>query len=364
MKRILLIGSAFIGLIVGAGFASGQEILQYFTSFGMVGTFAALISTVLFAYVGMMMMWLGSKFKATGHNDVVHKITGSGWFGNTLSWLIDVILILTLLCFGIVMLAGGGSNLEQQFGWPTWAGTTLMAIITFLAGMLRIDAVVKIIGNVTPLLIIFILIIAIFCIFTLDGSLGHLNHLAQGHKPAINNWVVSGINYVSLNVGLGASMTFVMGGNEKNSKIAAIGGLLGGFVLGLMIIVSHLAIFSKIDVVGHLSLPMLGLVNEISPILGFIMAIVVYLMIFNTCLGMFYSLATRFSDAGTSKFKVIFTVTLIIGYIVSFVGFTDLMAILYPIIGYFGVLMILVLIYAPIKMKMNKKRGETEAPAD
>jgi len=49
MARILKIGFAFIGVIVGAGFASGQEILQYFTSFGTAGTLAAVVSTALFA---------------------------------------------------------------------------------------------------------------------------------------------------------------------------------------------------------------------------------------------------------------------------------------------------------------------------
>lgn len=56
MKRVLLIASAFIGVIVGAGFASGQEVLQYFTSFGMMGTFGAMITTALFTYVGMMLV--------------------------------------------------------------------------------------------------------------------------------------------------------------------------------------------------------------------------------------------------------------------------------------------------------------------
>lgn len=37
MWNILKIASAFIGIIVGAGFASGQEVLQYFTSFGHWG---------------------------------------------------------------------------------------------------------------------------------------------------------------------------------------------------------------------------------------------------------------------------------------------------------------------------------------
>ena len=31
---------AFVGLIVGAGFATGQEMIQYFTSFGAVGIYA------------------------------------------------------------------------------------------------------------------------------------------------------------------------------------------------------------------------------------------------------------------------------------------------------------------------------------
>jgi len=50
MGKVLKMASAFIGIIVGAGFASGKEILLYFTSFGHLGTVAAIISTVLFAY--------------------------------------------------------------------------------------------------------------------------------------------------------------------------------------------------------------------------------------------------------------------------------------------------------------------------
>ena len=37
MKKSLQIGSAFIGIVVGAGFVSGQEILLFFTSYGYLG---------------------------------------------------------------------------------------------------------------------------------------------------------------------------------------------------------------------------------------------------------------------------------------------------------------------------------------
>ncbi|PTF08990.1 hypothetical protein BUY41_03240 [Staphylococcus cohnii] len=359
MKRIFLIGSAFIGIIVGAGFASGQEILQYFTSFGTLGILAGIVSTVLFAYVGMMLVWLGSIFKAEGHNDVIHKLTGGTMFGKVIAWLVDIVLIIALFGFGVVMLAGGGSNFEQQFGIPAVYGTALMVILVLVFGMLRVDNVVKVIGNITPLLIICIVIVAIYCLFTMSGSFSELDTLAKSHTSAVPHWFIAGVNYVSLNVGLGASMSIVMGGNEKNSKIAAWGGLVGGIVLGLMIMISHLAIFSKIETVGHLPLPMLGLVNDISPILGVFMSIVIYLMIFNTCLGMCYSLATRFTEIETKQFKIFYTIFTLIGFAISFAGFTDLMTFFYPVIGYMGIIIIIVLIYAPFKVRRIKKQGKS-----
>lgn len=41
VKRVLSISMAFVGLSVGAGFASGQEVLQFFVKFGMKGVLGA-----------------------------------------------------------------------------------------------------------------------------------------------------------------------------------------------------------------------------------------------------------------------------------------------------------------------------------
>lgn len=358
MKKVFLIGSALIGIIVGAGFASGQEILQYFTSFGKLGIFAAIVSTMLFSYIGMVLVWLGSKFKAQSHNDVIHKLTGGTLFGKVLAWVIDIVLIIALFGFGVVMLAGGGSNFEQQFGIPAVLGTLLMVLLVFLFGMLRVDNVVKVIGNITPLLIIAILVVAVYCLFTMSGTFTELTDIAKEHTSAVPNWFISGVNYVSLNISLGATMAIVMGGSEKNPKVAAWGGFFGGFVLGIMIMISHFAILSKIETVGDLPMPMLGLVNDISPILGVLMSIIIYLMIFNTCLGMFYSLATRFTTPETKQFKIFYILAILIGFAVSFAGFTDLMSLFYPFIGYLGLVLIVVLIYAPFKVKRLEKNGE------
>lgn len=52
LKRVITIALAYIGVVVGAGFASGQEVLQYFVAHGKIGMMAVLMTAILMALVG------------------------------------------------------------------------------------------------------------------------------------------------------------------------------------------------------------------------------------------------------------------------------------------------------------------------
>lgn len=132
--------------------------------------------------------------------------------------------------------------------------------------------------------------------------------------------------------------------------------MVGGLILGVLILLIHLAIFSKIEEVGALDMPMLGIVSNLSPILGIIMSIVIFCMIYNTAVGMFFSFSARFAESGTQKFKTFFTITMIVGYLASFVGFTGLVSYFYPLIGYLGIILILALVAAPFIIKKQEAK--------
>lgn len=350
MKKILQLGSAFIGIIVGAGFASGQEILQYFSSFGLIGTIGAIISTVLFAFLGMMLTKLGSRLKTTSHKDAVYKISG-----RYLGVIVDYIIIFTLFGVGVVMIAGGGSILNQQFDLPAFIGSLLMAMLVLLTVMLNVKRVVKIIGSITPFLIVAVIFVAVYSLFTMDLSFVELDPIARDNPSSLSNWFIASINYVSFNIALGASMSLVMGGAEPNERIAALGGLVGGLGIGVLIILSHLAIFSKVDVVASYDMPTLKIVNDISPILGIGMSLILFGMIFNTAVSMFFSFGARFMELGTKRFKLFLLVTLIAAFAVSFAGFTKLVSLFYPFIGHLGLFLILALIIASLRMPKRKR---------
>lgn len=350
MKKSLKMGSAFIGIIVGAGFASGQEILQYFTSFGHLGTLAAILATALFAYMGMSLTRLGSRMQTTSHKEAVYGIGGKiGGF------IMDAIIILTLFGVGVVMIAGSGSIFSQQFGLPSVLGNTVMALIVMVTIMLNVKKIIAIIGSITPFLVVMVIGLAIYSLLTMDASFAALEPIAKEQDTALSNWFYSAINYVSFNIAVGASMAIVMGGVEKDEKIAARGGLIGGLGLGILIILSHLAIFSAVDSVGNSDMPILQLANDISPVLGVFISLILFAMIYNTAVSMLFSFTARFAEMNTMRFKITVVVVVLVAYSLSFRGFTNLVSLFYPYIGTMGLFLVIMLVVTDIRYARSKK---------
>ncbi len=131
--------------------------------------------------------------------------------------------------------------------------------------------------------------------------------------------------------------------------------MIGGLGVGVLILIAHLAIFLKVDVVGTFQLPLLRIIQDISPVLGICMAVVLFGMIYNTGVAMYYAFVARFTVMQTKRAYIFAIITGIVGFVASFVGFTDLIAYFYPLIGYLGLLLIAILIYAPFKLRKMKR---------
>ena len=341
VKRTISIALSFVGLIVGAGFASGQEIQQYFVSYGTWGILGAVIATVIMAAAGYTVLHLGSYFMADEHNEVL-----SGSLPRWVSRFLDYGIIITLFCIGFVMFAGAGENLKQQFGWPIWAGSVIMLLLVLATGMLDVDKVSTVIGAITPFIIVFVVAASIYSMANRTDSWGHLSTVASTIPRSFPNFALSGLNYVGLQLILSVSMAIVIGGSHLYPREAGWGGFAGGLTFGILLTISALALLCSTASVKDDALPMLSLVNDINGVLGWMMAIVIYGMIFNTAIGMFYSLGRRLSAQRPEKFRIIFISTTMAGFVLSFFGFKPLIATVYPVLGYLGVFLIIVLVIA------------------
>lgn len=345
---------AFVGLIVGAGFASGQEMLQYFVAFGRWGIIGAVIAGVLMALTGMICLQLGSYFQAEEHRSVLEKVT-LPW----MSRILDVAVSVTLFSTGFVMFAGAGSNLEQEFGLPVWVGAVIMVVLVLLTGMLDVAKVSNVMGAATPIIIVFLGFACVYALTHSGQSLTELEPVAVELPTSLPNWFVSSMNYVGFCLMVAISMAVVMGGDNVDPRSSGIGGLAGGTIYGVLLTLCSVSLFFYLEQVKDADMPTLAIVQDIHPLLGRAMAIVIYIMIFNTAIGMFYALARRFAANDQSKFRMWLFILVGVGFVLSFIGFKQLVAYVYPTLGYIGVALIVVLVIAWWRGRSMIK-GETE----
>ena len=176
---------------------------------------------------------------------------------------------------------------------------------------------------------------------------GALNaYVAQNVDTTLPNWWIGALNYTGLNVICVASMATVIGGNQLDTRAAGLGGLFGGMGYLIMLLLLSISLLVKIETVSGEDMPLLSLINEVHPTLGLIMALVIFGMIFATSLGMFFALGKRLARGRENRFRLIFISACLIGFVLSFVGFKELVSVVYPILGYLGVLLIAVVTVA------------------
>ena len=341
MGKTFKVALALVGLTVGAGFASGQEVIQYFLSFGYWGIVGAAIAGITIAVFSGWVYQLGSYYLADDHS-AVFKSVSRPWIAKYM----DITTMFTLFCIGFVMVAGAGANLEQQFGLPTWVGSAIMVVLLLLSGLLDVDKLTSVISFITPLLIICLLAAFVITLTDMPDNVGQINEIAQTNPHAsgtFDNWLVTALNYATLVMIMDTSMMLVFAGSHMNPVQAGKGGLLGGIMFAVLLLILTFVLFMNMEHVMGSDLPLLKVFDNMHPTVGVFVSIVIYLMIYNTAVGLFYALSRRLSHDKPGKFRLYYAVVVLIGFALSFIGFADLVGWVYPVLGYLGLVLAIVM---------------------
>ena len=344
-KKTISIMLAYVGVLTGAGLASGQELMQYFVSFGIPGLFGLGAIGIMHILVGGIILQLGSHYLADSHIDVIEEVSNK-YVGK----FMDFALIINCFLMGFVMIAGAGSNLNQQFGFKPWIGSLICTLMIIFIGMLDFDKVTKVIGAFTPLIILFAVVGSIYTFVTIKPDWQGLDQISQSVISPLPNVALSTVNYFGLCMISGISMAFVLGGSKTDSAEAGLGGMLGGLMVAILTALVGFTLFFTLPIVKDSDIPMQIVLKNIHPTLGLIMSLIIFGMIFNSSISLFYSAARRFSDT-ENKFRRNLIIFTLFGFALSFMGFKKLMSILYPILGFLGLALTIILVIAWFKEK-------------
>ena len=124
LKAWVVPGAVFQSVIVGGGYGTGREVVEFISSNGPQG---GLVETVLigglFAIVLAVAFDYARQFEVRDYRRFIKSLLGPAWVAFEFFIILGLILVLA------VAGSAAGSVLEDSFGWPTTLGAGLMLLI-------------------------------------------------------------------------------------------------------------------------------------------------------------------------------------------------------------------------------------------
>lgn len=334
--KTFLVAATYIGTIVGAGFATGKEIVIFFSMHGPLGTIGILLSGSLFILMGTKIMIISAQIQAYSYQQLNEYL-----FGNRLGKLINGFIFIVVISITAVMLSGAGALFREQLYLPHQLGIIMTLVLCYLIVRRGISGIFVINAYLVPILIIFCLFIG-GVIFSSHSHL-FIEKMVPHLLLTPSRWFVSAITYVSFNL-MAAQVVLVPLGTEiKDEQILKWGGFFGGFGLCLLLLLSHFSL-SVFPNVFEQQIPMAGIVKHLGVAIHFLFIFIIYGEIFNTVVGNVFGMTRQLKAVLNiqQKYTMLFMMSII--FFISQINYGKLLTILYPLFGYISLIFLLFLL--------------------
>lgn len=380
---VITITGAVISYRIGAGFASGNECIQIFGSWGEdVGW--AVLGAALVLLLGAVGVYLLSYQLQFQGSDEAYRAIGGTVFGRFVQIFTGIMLLLNFL----TMFAGAGSLLNQQYGLPNWVGSTLAGVVTFISLLGGLKSLEKVLGSIGIVILIYLFVFGIITLFTttpdLDNIYGAKRAVEAGEIMQVNlfalppfSWIpgLAEHNNAFINgVLYGAEANFcsfpfliMLAKTCKSKKEAVVCGLAGDIGYMFCVCVSLVVLMFNFDSIMNPvtyemnPFPTLAAVIKLMPVLAWTYAILCFMGVFTTISGYLFAVDEMvFKEKITSRNSKIFQIALIvIGILLGgMLPFSNMINVLLPVRGVVGILLIVLVFAALVRIKKKTPAQE------
>lgn len=333
------IAALYTGAVIGAGFASGQEILQFFIIFKEKGLWGVLLASILFTCLGGLVMFLAVSIKSNNYTDVYRLV-----LGKIPGRIMDVLSLIMLPGGLVVMLAGGSAVFSEHLGLPGWLGTLLIACITIAVLSRGLQGVVSANAALVPIKVLVILLICFFSLIYAPGCTTSEMYGGASYAGRIN-WLWSAVLYVSYNMVVPVAVLSSLGG-RVSVREGVLGGAAGGMAIGFVTGMVFLAGLNYFPEIAGYEVPLLYIAGQLGTAVKMALGPLIWLAILTTAIADAHGFASRFDEAHSQRYKNIGAATVIMAVPISTLKFSFLVSFLYPLFGYVGLLLLLALLVA------------------
>jgi uncharacterized membrane protein YkvI len=343
------IGAAYIGTIIGAGFASGQEIMQFFTQYGSIGMLLLILSGIMFSVCGYAIFYLSKHYKAYDYNTFIIKICGP-----KLSLVYDCIITMFLFFGASIMFSGGGAIFTESFGLSKIIGIISIAFITLLIVLRSVEGILRINSLVVPILISVIIFVLLKTILS-SNTADFFSNAATIYKGNNLKPIFSLIFYCSYNLVLAIGVLTAFSQDIDSLKILKRGAYIGGFGLMALSIALNICLILYVPAILKLSIPVLYISAMHGIYIKYAVLLCIWCEICTTAIANVFSLAKRVVKNRPQLYKPVSLFIVLACIPMAFVDFKRLISFFYPLFGALSMFLIALIFIKFIQVRISEK---------
>lgn len=361
---LITFAGALLAYLIGSGTASGQESVQYFSSWGSVGgTITVAVVNFVVMFCCFMAYTYAGRHGTTDLASVCEFYCGKvvGKIFTAFAWIFNA-------CCFFFMISGFGNALFQQWGLPLWIGYAIAIVLAVGTAVLGLQGIVNIIGKIGPVVVTFLFILGVISAFTYFPSISNGVELIRSGEVSVlqagANPVLAGLSFGGCSILLVAAYMSSIGkelsGYKK--KYTTVICIIGAAAISVTVSILGLCHLGNIAESSQAAIPNLLIANQVfgsaSGILGAVFAVIILLSIYSTFCPMLWTCVSTFiKDEKSVKYKLACVLAGIGVFIVDmFIPYATLVNIIMTYCGYTGGIVFLVLTVRWLMVRNQDKK--------
>ena len=268
-QRVILPGFILQSVLIGGGYATGRELVEFFLSSGVTGgLLGILVATLMFSLISMVSFELARMTRSYSYRSFFKKLLGRGWFLYELAYMALGVLVLAVIG------SAAGQVVADHFQLPANAGTIglMLAICALVAWGTKL--IEKVLAGWSFLLYGVYGVFVYLYLSEYGSSLG--DSFSTGSVES--NWLLNAIKYVGYNIAALPLILFCVR-HMQNRQDAVLAGALAGPLAMIPALVFYLALVAGSDQLATAAVPSDTMMQQLN--LPWLQA-VFYLVLFGT----------------------------------------------------------------------------------
>lgn len=338
---IIKMSLTFAGCFLGAGYVSGQELWQYFGSYGTDGFAGLLLALILMVLTTLTVMWIALVSGKTAMDDVI-----SPWNIPFLKRFFGWSGVVMFFSIAAIMTAGIGGLFVSMLGLPAWTGCLMISVLAAVVAFKGLDGMIAVFSSSVPLLVASAVVISAARLGSIRPE--ELELSGSGVNPMLGSWPLAAVNYMAFNIygaiALLSPLAKRVKGGMKGIAVSVSAGGMILFLIAALIIFSIAGTRSAADA----ELPMLMIAGLVSPAAMWVYGILIFIAMYGITMSSYVAVTEYFNMKKAMTKKERKTAVCVLGvlcFLASFFGFSNLISYAYPVFGYIGFISILFLLF-------------------